>query len=157
MARTWLQIRVDLRSGGGREGFEAGRIFIVGRAHTFQEFAESINLAFARWDLTHLHEFRLVDGRRIGYPDDEFDDLRWEDHAALKVAQEVRSGDRFEYEFDFGDSWEHLCTVLPSKVDPREEYCGDGPLPRRPVPIWGWGTIPDQYGRTSFEAGDDGN
>jgi hypothetical protein len=39
--------------------------------------------------------------------------------------------------------------VLADKADPAEEY--GSPPPRRPVPIWGWGTIPDQYGRESLE------
>jgi len=40
---------------------------IVGPSHTFEQFAEAIDAAFARWDLSHLHEFELTDGRRIGY------------------------------------------------------------------------------------------
>jgi hypothetical protein len=47
-----------------------GRIFIVGPSHTFEQLAEAINSAFARWDRSHLHEFELADGRLIGYPDD---------------------------------------------------------------------------------------
>jgi hypothetical protein len=27
--------------------------------------------AFARWDLSHLHEFDVSDGRVIGYPTDD--------------------------------------------------------------------------------------
>jgi hypothetical protein len=73
------------------------------------------------------------------------------DHQALKVAAEVRPGDEFVYTFDFGDDWQPHCLVLPEKVDPREAY---GPLPRRPVAIWGWGWIPDQYGRETRD--DDG-
>ena len=150
MARTWLQIRVDLLGGAGQELERTpGRIFLVGPTHTFEQLADAINLAFARWDLSHLHEFELADGRRIGYPNDEFaPEVAWEDHAALKVAQELEPGDEFTFTFDLGDDWEHRCRVLPDKVDPREEY-GDGPLPKRPVPIWGWGSIPDQYGRDS--------
>jgi hypothetical protein len=53
--------------------------------------------------------------------------------------------------FDLGDDWRHECRVLPEKVDPRVEY---GPLPKRPVAIWGWGWIPDQYGRETLD--DDG-
>jgi hypothetical protein len=150
VARTWLQIRVDLLGGAGFELKPApGRIFIVGPAHTFEQLAEAINQAFARWDLSHLHEFELADGRRIGFPDDGFgDELAWEDHAALKVATEVGPGDEFGFTFDFGDRWQHRCHVLEEKLDPRAEW-GSGPLPKQPVPIWGWGSIPDQYGRES--------
>jgi len=38
--------------------------------------------------------------------------------------------------------------VDPGKVDPLREY---GAIPSGPVAIWGWGSIPDQYGRESFE------
>ncbi len=72
----------------------------------------------------------------IGYPDDDFaPDLVWLDHAKLKVTREVKPGDEFEYTFDFGDAWEHRCTVAPAKADPLQEY---GLVPPGPVPIWGW-------------------
>jgi hypothetical protein len=126
-----------------------GRIFIVGPAHTFGALADAINASFARWDLSHLHEFELADGRRIGFDDPEpFDDAVIEDQAATKLAGAVAPGDEFRFVFDFGDRWEHRCRVLADKVDPREEW-GAGPLPKQPIAIWGWGTIPDQYGRES--------
>lgn len=150
MARTWLQIRVDLVSGHGIDFTPSpGRVFIVGPSHTFEQFANAINAAFARWDLAHLHQFELADGRRIGFPDDDFaPDLGWLDHTRLKVAREAKPGDAFEFVFDFGDGWTHRCTVLAEKADPMEEYGG---VPRGPVAIWGWGAIPDQYLRESFE------
>ena len=84
----------------------------------------------------------------IGIPDPDFPELRWLDERALKVAGEVKPGDVFEYVFDFGDDWRHRCAVEPEKADPVAEY---GEKPTRPVVIWGWGSIPDQYGRSSFE------
>jgi hypothetical protein len=150
MARTWLQIRVDLLGGGGvRCAPQPGRIFIVGPGHTFQQLADAINAAFARWDLSHLHSFELADERLVGYPDDEFEpDVVWLDHAKLKVTREVKPGDVFEYVFDLGDNWRHTCTVLGEKADPVDEY---GIVPDGPVAIWGWGWIPDQYGRDGFD------
>jgi hypothetical protein len=38
--------------------------------------------------------------------------------------------------------------VLGEKADPLEEY---GLTPKRPVAISGWGWIPDQYGRKTFD------
>jgi hypothetical protein len=146
MARTWLQIRVELES--GRDIVckpRPGRIFIVGPGHSFEQLAEAIDIAFARWDLAHLHVFELADGRQIGYPDNE---LEWIDHATLKVSRAVRPGDRFIYTFDMGDDWRHRCEVMSEKADPLEEY---GFPPGHPVPIWGWGWIPDQYGRRSSD------
>ena len=86
----------------------------------------------------------LADGRRIGYPDDDYEPDLWLDHEQLKVARELRPGDEFEYVFDFGADWRHRCRVHDEKVDPVVAY---GQIPERPAVIWGWGSIPDQYGR----------
>jgi hypothetical protein len=152
MARTWLEIKVELLGGRGTDcDPPPGRVFIVGPAHTFEQLANAINAGFARWDLSHLHQFELADGRLIGYPDDDYaPDLVWLDHAKLKVAREVKPDDEFAFVFDFGDDWQHRCTVANTKVDPLQAY---GIVPRGPVAIFGWGSIPDQYGRTS-EHGD---
>lgn len=48
-------------------------------------------------------------------------------------------------------AWQHLCTVAAKRVDPVDVL---GIIPPGPVPGWGWGDIPDQYGRR-WE-GDDG-
>lgn len=80
-------------------------------------------------------------------------EYEWEDQDALKVAKEVALGEEFGFTFDFGDYWRHHCRVLPEKLDPREES-GPGPLSRDPAAVWGWGDIPDQYGRRSFEGTD---
>jgi hypothetical protein len=151
MARTWLQIRVELE--GGRDIVcepPPGRVLIVGPSHSFADLAEAIDAAFARWDLSHLHGFTLPDGRRVGFPDLDWE-VEWLDHRALKVARALKPGDRFEYTFDFGDDWRHRCQVLADKVDPNDEY---GAAPRRPVAIWGWGWIPDQYGRVTADEDD---
>jgi hypothetical protein len=145
-----LEIRVDLLGGGGIDCDPSpGRVFVVGPSHSFEAFAEAIDAAFARWDLSHLHSFDLPDGRLVGYPDDTFEpDVVWLDHAKLKVAREVKPGEEFEYVFDLGDNWRHRCTVAKDKADPLEVY---GIVPVCPVAIWGWGSIPDQYGRLRFD------
>ena len=155
MARTWLQVRVELVSGlGGRLERPPGRVFLVGPSHTFGALADAINGGFARWDLSHLHEFELADGRRVGFVDpDPFEgDEPIDDQATVKVADAVGPGDEFEFVFDFGDRWQHHCRVLAEKADPREEWV-PGPQNRAPVAIWGWGWIPDQYGRETLDDG----
>lgn len=149
MARTWLQIRIELIGGGGIElPATPGRVLLVGPRHTFAQLAEAIDIAFARWDRSHLHLFELPDGRQIGLPDldpdpDEPADAVL-DGTALTVAAEAPPGTAFRYLFDLGEDWDHHCRVLAEKVDPLEEY---GARPATPVPIMGWGWIPDQYGR----------
>lgn len=153
-AIRWSILRVILVSKGGEELVDPpGRDVLVSSAHTFAELASAIDRAFARWDLSHLHEFRLLDGRRIIMMDgaDEFEEIdpaRQLDeigHTLSSVG--LRVGDTFVYVFDFGDDWEHGCTVLRADVDPEEEA---GIVPSEILPIFGWGTIPDQYGRLSL-------
>lgn len=143
MPEGWYVIRVELLSGGGRDLVPPpGRDLLASPNHTFRQLAALINASFARWDLGHLYVFRMADGTEIGVP---FEDADVRDAARSKIARR-QAGETFEYEFDFGDSWIHRCTVLRTEVEPVDEY---GVKPTGPVAIWGWGTIPDQYGRTT--------
>ncbi len=147
MARTWLSIRVELLSGLYAECDPApGRVFLVGPRHTFQQLARAINIGFARWDHSHLYDFELADGCVVGCPDVDFGEDDVLDHASTKVMSRVGPRDRFGFRFDFGDEWIHECTVEETKVDPVGVY---GEPSVEPVPLFGWGTIPDQYGRIS--------
>jgi hypothetical protein len=152
MARTWLQIRVELLAGMGQElDAPPGRVFAVAPSLTFARLAEEIDTAFGRWDLAHLHVFELSDGRQVGVPDDDPEDAAWLDDTATKIGSELAPGDVCGYVFDLGDDWRHRCEVLGEKVDPGELF---GELPPGPVILAGWGWLPDQYGRTTAEPGD---
>jgi len=134
MARTWLSIRVELISGHGRIFWpRPGRIFAAARSHTFGQLADAIDTAFARWDRAHLSQLQFADG---GFIDSE-------DAVAVRLSA-LELGEKFLYEFDFGDSWTHLCTVEPRRIDPDVEL---GIVPQFPLPYWGWGDMPDQYCR----------
>ncbi|OIN78806.1 UPF0158 family protein [Mycobacterium malmoense] len=153
MARTWLSVTVELLGGRGEELWPwPGRVFAVGPSHTFMDLANAINDAFARWDRSHLSLFNLADGRvvtdaqtgaelagSIGGPITESLDIE-----VAKVAGVVELGAEFQFIFDLGDDWIHRCLVGDHKVDPVEVL---GITPRQPLAYWGWGTIPDQYGR----------
>ena len=145
MAGDWLTIRVVLEGGGGVVcDPPPGRVILVGPEHSFADLAEAIDRAFARWDLAHLHEFTLADGRTVGPIDEEApDDLL--DADAVEVRSVLGAGDRFRYVFDLGDEWTHRCDVVEAGVDPELEI---GHRPDHPVAVYGWGWIPDQYGRT---------
>lgn len=155
MARpTWLSITVELLGGRGNDLWPyPGRVFAVGPAHTFADLAAAINSGFGRWDLSHLSVFTLGDGRQVS--DDEtnrgaessaFGSLAPAalDIAAARIADTVSSGDQFRFVFDLGDDWTHSCTVDDDRIDPRKVFRS---VPRQPVALWGWGNLPDQYGR----------
>ena len=88
-----------------------------------------------------MHEFEFKDGTRIGIADPDDDALL--DERRLNLSR-LKPGDQFIYVFDLGDDWAHLCTVSDSPIDPVESV---GVVPDGPLPYFGWGAIPDQYGR----------
>ncbi|MGB2710924.1 MAG: hypothetical protein WBC33_05350 [Conexibacter sp.] len=149
MASAWRHVQVELEGSAGLEcDPPPGRILLVGPSHTFLQLAETIDAAFARWDVAHLHAFELADGRLVGLPDEQprTGGRPWLDHATLAVTREVEPGEELIYTFDLSVGWRHRCRVLEGAVDPLAEY---GSEPARPAIVFGWGWIPDQYGRTS--------
>lgn len=121
-----------------------GRIFAASPAHTFAQLATAIDDAFARWDRSHLHEFDLGNQLRVGEPDPE---QEWDDDIVddrTTRLNRLTDGQQFVYVFDLGDCWTHLCTATTDCIDPLKTV---GIVPEQPTPYWGWGSIPDQYGR----------
>lgn len=152
MPRRWQVIRVELLGGGGIDcDPPPGRVLICPPATTFAQLGHAIDAAFARWDLSHLCSFTLPDGTEVY--DDELaaEMIPGPTRGAIPrvitldatVKRHVRTGDTFGYVFDLGDCWRHRCRV-EALGDPQDSY---GAVPDRPVAIWGWGSIPDQYGR----------
>ena len=141
----WLAIRVVLTSGLGFEPDQPpGRRMLVSPDHTLAEFAEAIDVAFARWDHSHLHLFDFGDaGNFMLGGDDENEDVRDSSTTQLRSLK-LQPGNTFTYIYDLGDEWRHDCKVEAADVDPEE---ASGAVPDKPVPFWGWGNIPDQYGR----------
>lgn len=123
------------------------------------DLANAINSSFARWDRSHLSMFTLADGRVISDVETGAEIagsiggaiMAPIDITVAKVAKSVGAGSEFQFTFDFGDMWTHRCVVGEEKVDPMEVL---GIRPEVPLPYWGWGGIPDQYGRRW--AADDG-
>jgi hypothetical protein len=145
----WLTIRVVLQ-GQPDAPLEhpPGRVLLAHADHSFGELAEAIDGAFARWDVTPLHRFD-VEGRVLlpGGADGEEEGEDVEDSDEVTVGEVgLRAGNRFSYVFDLGERWQHDCLVEDVTVDPFE-VAGDEP--EVPVAVYGWGTIPDQYGRIS--------
>ena len=96
------------------------------------------------WQNSHLHQFHDTD-RITYYSDPGFDLEDAEDESRVRLDQ-VLSGpkDRIVYEYDFGDSWEHLIQlekILPPSGDgKRRAECTGGRRAAPPEDIGGvWG------------------
>jgi hypothetical protein len=81
------------------------------------------------WTFSHLHQF-LLHEVYYGEPDPEFgEQMKPEQRVQLRRVV-LKEGDRFLYEYDFGDSWRHEITV--ERIEPltAETYstlqCFDG-------------------------------
>jgi hypothetical protein len=71
------------------------------------------------WDGYHLHQF-IIDGVDYGEPDPEADLSELKDDRYARLNKVVPAApDRFIYEYDFGDGWEH--EILVEKVLPPQE------------------------------------
>ncbi|MCD6345458.1 MAG: plasmid pRiA4b ORF-3 family protein [Anaerolineae bacterium] len=99
------------------------------------------------WEDCHLHQF--IVGQHpfrvfYGVPDPDYVDEEMKDEQQVKLNQIV-TGEKFKfvYEYDFGDSWEHLLVVekiLP--VAPQQQYpvCIKGKRACPPEDVGGvWG------------------
>ena len=149
MPASWMIVDVELVSGRG-EFMEPrpGRQMLVGPTHTMEQFARAIDLAFARWDLSHLSMFALSGDRQVldWEPDSDVGRPAFRAGIVTLADMDLGEGARFQYVFDMGDDWAHECVVTAVGVRPRDVY---GATPRLPVAVWGWGSMPDQYGRLS--------
>jgi hypothetical protein len=112
MARTWLSIRVDLVEGGGHESIwpRPGRIFAAARSHTFAQLATAIDDAFARWDRSHLHMFRLGETVLTGPVEWDEPPEGAQPSGSVRLSR-LSLEEQFVYTFDLCDDWTHLCTV----------------------------------------------
>jgi hypothetical protein len=143
----WLTVRVELIGGAGeRLDPPPGRDFLASSSFSLAELATAIDAAFARWDIGHLHLFRFHDGSEYVLGGSEEGDETTATESVALADLDLAPRTSFEYVFDLGDEWLHRCEVLAVGVDPEAEF-GEEPL--HPVPLFGWGTIPDQYGRSS--------
>lgn len=145
-----MTIRVVLHGGRGTDlDFPPGRVLLVHADHAFNELAEAIDAVFGRWDPNPEHVFE-VEGRRLvpsGATEALVDGIDAEDSEEVTIGEVgLRLGARFSYVFDPVHRWVHECIVFSVDVDPFDLH---GEEPDRPVPILGWGTVPDQYGRVA--------
>ena len=69
------------------------------------------------WENYHLHEFTVRDGTTYG--DTSIDDEpTYADESGVRLADVLREpGDALDYEYDFGDSWEHCVELVAVRAD----------------------------------------
>jgi len=92
----------------------------------------------------------------VARPDPDWDDQPVTD-ICTGTLRRLQPGEQLVYVFDLGDNWTHLCTVNPDKVDPLETLgITSSEMPGH-VSFFGWGDIPDQYGRRWRGDTDDAN
>lgn len=101
------------------------RRFLVPKTIPLQRLHMVLQLTMG-WTNSHLHQFKVGD-LLFGEPDAEYPEANTIDYRTLELRHIApRRGSRFVYEYDFGDSWEHLIEVedeLPAEA-------AGSPLPR---------------------------
>ena len=106
---TILQLKISLR--GTKPAI--WRRVLVEKNTTFEALHEVIQIIMG-WTNSHLHEF-TVNGVRLGQPLDELDADFGEgliDEATVTLASALVSiNQKFDYTYDFGDSWDHVIRV----------------------------------------------
>lgn len=83
------------------------RRFQVESSMTLRKFAAAI-LTLMGWSGGHLHQF-YIGGKYYGIPDDEFESGRdtIDERTVKLIDLAERAMKRFDFEYDFGDGWEH--------------------------------------------------
>jgi hypothetical protein len=99
-----LQLKVTLR--GIRPPI--WRRLLVPVRTTLAELHDTIQAAFG-WENGHLHAF-VVDGEEYG-PRDPEGDLQVRSEKVTLAGLGLEPKDKFSYEYDFGDDWDHGVTV----------------------------------------------
>ncbi|MEK5078009.1 plasmid pRiA4b ORF-3 family protein [Solibacillus sp. FSL W7-1436] len=113
-----LNIQLDL------DGHEIWRRVLIPANYSFRSLHNLIQIVFD-WQNYHLHEFSVArkDNRNLKIVmDDDPDTLEFADSSADEIVQErfVSLAEIFSqhpeviYEYDFGDSWEHIITLEKS-------------------------------------------
>ena len=102
------------------------RIVVPGQV-TLAHFHRILQVVMG-WENYHLHQF-IVGATYYGEPDPEYGDNMKDDRRTRLRGIARKEGDSFVYEYDFGDSWQHVITVeniepwTPESMAPR---CLDG-------------------------------
>lgn len=107
---------------------------------TLADLHDVIQIVMGWWD-EHLHQF-VIKGKSYGMPSVDLDFI---DASQVKLRDVVtRRGNKFVYEYDFGDCWQHELEVLergPRETDVRYPVCLAGERACPPEDcggVWGY-------------------
>lgn len=95
------------------------------------------------WSNSHLHQFEIGD-IRYGPPDPDYVPVFGDpvhDERKSRLGSLAQKGDRFIYEYDFGDSWEHEIVVeqiLAAGPGSATSRCLEGARSCPPEDVGGW-------------------
>jgi hypothetical protein len=115
---------------------------------TLDQLHEHIQTAMG-WTNSHLHDFRIKD-QRYGDPmlmAENFREMGYKDSTTTKISKMVpKTGKRFrfQYEYDFGDSWHHEVLfegIVPAESKVKYPVCLEGARACPPEDcggIWGY-------------------
>lgn len=121
----------------------AWRRLIVPIHWNLEQLHLTIQAAFNWWNY-HLHEFQ-IGGLRFGdaaaaYEGSCEDDPKVFDQTDVRLRDFMRTGARFNYLYDFGDSWSHTVELeqwLCLDVAPKTAKCVEGARARPPEDVGG--------------------
>jgi hypothetical protein len=131
-AKTIFQLRISIRETDP----EVWRRVLVPATMPLDKLHDVIQAVFGWWDY-HLHAFNIRDSR-YSVPDEgwlDMDDDEIFDEQGVKLHRLLCSGDRFDYEYDFGDFWVHdieVESVEDVEVTLRRAVCIAGANARPP-------------------------
>lgn len=109
-ARSVHQLKVTLRGTSP----PVWRRLHVPSSMTLGTLHRAIQVAMG-WDDSHLHEF-VIGGTRYGNDDGGGWDSPPKNESTARLARVARPGDRFRYDYDIGDNWQH--EIVVEKVMP---------------------------------------
>ena len=75
--------------------------------YSLHDLHDVIQIAMG-WEDDHLHEFTI---HRQGYAPADFELTNTLEESRVKLRDVVKAGDKFSYNYDFGDDWNHLIAV----------------------------------------------
>ena len=118
-----LQVRITLKD---VDSPPVWRRVLIPAAYSLDRVHAVIQVAMG-WEDYHLHAFRVGD---VGYAAPSHDDeLGYRNERKVRLADLATAADRIDYEYNFGDSWEHELVIERRTVAADDDVypaCTDG-------------------------------